>query len=718
MSSGTVTKKGFAGKNTLGRKSDLLQRSLYLLKEAQPEVLFTIQELYKNQVQDQNQRSQLDLPPKETSSNGKDQSASPQAALQGQDMDNSGYRSSSSRSSSRSSSSRHEYNHSSSRTSTSSSSRSSHPSQAPSVTPSGYVCDPKMYDSLKTGLQIREQSSTYPTHPGVTFKRLPFYDHLGDLLKPTTIMTRNPPRCIEEKGVKKQISEAYFVFNLTAGQAQEIAMSRDLRPQAKIEYTVQVQMRFCLIDTAKEQDDCFPNSICVRVNGKMAPLPNPIPSNRPGVEPKRPSRPVSITSLCRLSPTVPNRIDVSWASESGKAHCIKVDLVKRVTSEVLMARLRNKGVRPPDHTRAMIKQKMTSEDNDIALDTLKVSIQCPLSRMRISTPCRPTTCSHVQVFDAMMFLQMNERKATWVCPVCDGNAHFDVLSLDGYFQEVVNAAAPDVSDINLSEDGSWEPFKPGKKDSSRGGDGGSSSKASSNRSSPAVSTTSNLATSSIPLPTSSAPPPPPPSASNGSSTNGGNGATNGNEGGTKRKVVAVDLTLSDSDDDEASKPPPSKRPATSSSNPTSSSHPTHNQTPPTNHHVASQQQPQQQQLQQQPTQSGSSRSHPYPVTGPTPVALTANQSHYLPVAGMPLGYSYAPTTGPAISTSTTMSTAGYPSTTPYRPSSNVDLNSPQNLMQNYLAIYSRNGNDATATAPPSSTSSRAPRSSSDVVTLD
>ena len=50
-------------------------------------------------------------------------------------------------------------------------------------------------------------------------------------------------------------------------------MSRDLRPQAKIEYTVQVQMRFCLIDLSKEQDDCFPNSICVRVNGKMAPLP-------------------------------------------------------------------------------------------------------------------------------------------------------------------------------------------------------------------------------------------------------------------------------------------------------------------------------------------------------------------------------------------------------------------------------------------------------------
>ena len=63
-------------------------------------------------------------------------------------------------------------------------------------------------------------NNPYGTHPSVTFKRLPFYDHLGDLLRPTTVMTRNPPRCIEDKGVKKQISEAYFVFNLTAGQAQ------------------------------------------------------------------------------------------------------------------------------------------------------------------------------------------------------------------------------------------------------------------------------------------------------------------------------------------------------------------------------------------------------------------------------------------------------------------------------------------------------------------
>ena len=44
-------------------------------------------------------------------------------------------------------------------------------------------------------------------------------------------------------------------------------------------------------------------------------------------------------------------------------------------------------------------------------------------------------------------MQMNERKPTWVCPVCDQDAHFDLLNLDGYFQQVVEAANPNVVEI-------------------------------------------------------------------------------------------------------------------------------------------------------------------------------------------------------------------------------------------------------------------------------
>lgn len=76
----------------------------------------------------------------------------------------------------------------------------------------------------------------------------------------------------------------------------------------------------------------------------------------------------------------------------------------------------------------------------------------------MSTPCRASTCFHLQCFDASLFLQMNERKPTWNCPVCDKSALYDNLVIDGYFQEVLNShkLLPDVNEIQLLQDGSWE----------------------------------------------------------------------------------------------------------------------------------------------------------------------------------------------------------------------------------------------------------------------
>ena len=48
---------------------------------------------------------------------------------------------------------------------------------------------------------------------------------------------------------------------------------RDFRPGAKCEYTIQVQVRFCLLETTCEQADTFPSQIQVRVNNKPATLP-------------------------------------------------------------------------------------------------------------------------------------------------------------------------------------------------------------------------------------------------------------------------------------------------------------------------------------------------------------------------------------------------------------------------------------------------------------
>lgn len=79
-----------------------------------------------------------------------------------------------------------------------------------------------------------------------------------------------------------------------------------------------------------------------------------------------------------------------------------------------------------------VKEKLREDlDCEIATTSLRVSLVCPLGKMRMVCPCRPSTCLHLQCFDASLFLQMNERKCTWICPVCDKPALYDNLVVDG-----------------------------------------------------------------------------------------------------------------------------------------------------------------------------------------------------------------------------------------------------------------------------------------------
>ncbi|XP_030371388.1 E3 SUMO-protein ligase PIAS2 isoform X3 [Scaptodrosophila lebanonensis] len=297
-------------------------------------------------------------------------------------------------------------------------------------------------------LHTHSINNQLPIHPDVRLKKLAFYDVLGTLIKPSTLVPRNTQR----------VQEVPFYFTLTPQQATEIASNRDIRNSSKVEHAIQVQLRFCLVETSCDQEDCFPPNVNVKVNNKLCQLPNVIPTNRPNVEPKRPPRPVNVTSNVKLSPTVTNTIMVQWCPDYTRSYCLAVYLVKKLTSAQLLHRMKTKGVKPADYTRGLIKEKLTEDaDCEIATTMLKVSLNCPLGKMKMSLPCRASTCSHLQCFDASLYLQMNERKPTWNCPVCDKPAIYDNLVIDGYFQEVLGSSLlkSDDTEIQLHQDGSW-----------------------------------------------------------------------------------------------------------------------------------------------------------------------------------------------------------------------------------------------------------------------
>lgn len=105
--------------------------------------------------------------------------------------------------------------------------------------------------------------SNYPVHPDVKLKKLPFYEISAELLKPSSLVPQTNQRTQDNT----------FQFHLTPQQANAIGLSRDMRPGSKVEYSVQGQLRFCLLETTSEQEDCFPPNVAVKVNGKPCTLP-------------------------------------------------------------------------------------------------------------------------------------------------------------------------------------------------------------------------------------------------------------------------------------------------------------------------------------------------------------------------------------------------------------------------------------------------------------
>ncbi|XP_074789304.1 E3 SUMO-protein ligase PIAS2 isoform X4 [Athene noctua] len=405
---------GFAGRNKSGRKHDLLMRALHLLKSGcSPAVQIKIRELYRRRYP-RTIEGLSDLTSIKPTVFNLDSSSSPVEP----DLAVAGIHSLPSTS-------------------------------VTSQSPSSPVNSVLLQDT-KPHFEMQQPSPPIPpVHPDVQLKSLPFYDVLDVLIKPTSLVQSSIQR----------FQEKFFIFALTPQQVREICISRDFLPGGRRDYTVQVQLRLCLAETSCPQEDNYPSSLCIKVNGKLFPLPGYAPPPKNGIEQKRPGRPLNITSLVRLSSAVPNQISISWASEIGKNYSMSVYLVRQLTSAMLLQRLKMKGIRNPDHSRALIKEKLTADpDSEIATTSLRVSLMCPLGKMRLTIPCRAVTCTHLQCFDAALYLQMNERKPTWICPVCDKKAAYESLILDGLFMEILNECS-DVDEIKFQEDGAWCPMR-------------------------------------------------------------------------------------------------------------------------------------------------------------------------------------------------------------------------------------------------------------------
>jgi len=295
--------------------------------------------------------------------------------------------------------------------------------------------DPMCY----TNFSQTEDRVIYET-PDIHLRPLPFYDLVDELIRPAGLLS---------DGVLGRANESQVEFRFTIDQADMLAMSQNAK---------QVILRFCHLDTTSEQDDNFPPDVVIAVNGANIALPAAISNpNKPNIPPKRPGQHVDITKQCKMCPFVQNIINVKWyvdPIEPSRSYVINVIMAERLGADVLLRRIKDRGLSDPAQTKKLI----LDSDTEVATMNLQSSLVCPLGKMRMTFPCKANTCQHIPCFDALFYLQMNEKKASWICPVCYKPAYYRDLMIDGFFMEILENSESSVTEVTLHLDGSWSPI--------------------------------------------------------------------------------------------------------------------------------------------------------------------------------------------------------------------------------------------------------------------
>lgn len=196
----------------------------------------------------------------------------------------------------------------------------------------------------------------------------------------------------------------------------------------------------------------FPPTCEVRVNNVQLNANLKGLKKKPGTAP-----PPDITKLARLTGT-PNRVELVYVNSQqpvqNKKYYMVVILVEYTGVEELVERLKSSSYRKSED----IKQKMAESamlDDDIVAGPSKMSLKCPLSFMRVATPCRSLKCVHSQCFDVTSWYSMMEQTTTWLCPVCERQLDYRELIIDGYFDEILKTVPDSIEDVIVEADGEW-----------------------------------------------------------------------------------------------------------------------------------------------------------------------------------------------------------------------------------------------------------------------
>ncbi|PBK77510.1 hypothetical protein ARMSODRAFT_1079516 [Armillaria solidipes] len=321
------------------------------------------------------------------------------------------------------------------------------------------------------------KAATYPTHNGLVNGH---YDPYAPR-KPSGSLpsTSAPPKPLPSKPVLRFKESPFFEIDQAVSsvvECPESNSSTDRRQQnvmfaltsdqiAKLKsHSPKYELRlYCTSSTFYSPNPTFrtntapcliefPPTCEVRVNNVQVTASLKGLKKKPGTAP-----PPDLGKYVRMGPSS-NKVEMVYVNSQqpvqSKKFYLVVMLVRSTSVEALVNRLVQTSYTQARDVQAKMKASM-SDDDDIIAGPQKMSLKCPLTFMRVQTPCRSSKCVHPQCFDATSWFSMMEQTTTWLCPVCEKSLDHKDLIIDGYFDGILHQCPESVDDVFVEADGEW-----------------------------------------------------------------------------------------------------------------------------------------------------------------------------------------------------------------------------------------------------------------------
>lgn len=205
----------------------------------------------------------------------------------------------------------------------------------------------------------------------------------------------------------------------------------------------------------EEITERLPNHIKVNVNNIdciLSPLKN---TREVFADIWRQNIPIDITNQTIFNCNFNNCVRITWENEP-LHFTFGIFMGKKLTHENLFYQLMSTSLYSNKKTSELLKITL-SGDVDISVNAIEVTIKDPWSQKRIEVPIRGKNCTHLECFDAKLYLQFNEQKDKWLCPICKKKVIYANIEVDNFFYQILRGSrlSEQCSTIILFGDGKW-----------------------------------------------------------------------------------------------------------------------------------------------------------------------------------------------------------------------------------------------------------------------